>query len=376
MHDVTTNTNSGSTWSAVVVIRDAAVLLDACLGALTRCRPAPIEVIAVDDGSRDDSVAELAGWPAVHALVQPQSLGFGAAAQRGIAATFSPYVALITPEIEVGPEFARAALSAFAADRRLAAAELVALDSAGRSVPLAGPARPPLMVIDGPDPGGIVLRRDALDGMGGFDARFQSPAYSLADLSLRLQRAGSLVTSVSDIPVQVNALDLGRETVTTHGDRVRFAAKHLTPDRWWYEFVPAEIGRLRAALQGDLARDWPDRSGGAAVEALARHAPPARSLLDGSALLDAARAIASVRESLPVPHRPRRRLGRRAERPPGPTQEEFNAALIRVVDAQDRLNREIVADLIVVLLDLVGAHSVDAPGTSDGVTADPDRVGQ
>ena len=46
-------------WTAVVVNYNGAGYLDACLRALEQTRPAPAEIVVVDNASTDDSLQEL-----------------------------------------------------------------------------------------------------------------------------------------------------------------------------------------------------------------------------------------------------------------------------------------------------------------------------
>ncbi|MGO8870122.1 MAG: glycosyltransferase family 2 protein [Acidimicrobiales bacterium] len=77
--------------------------------ALIRCverldsEPA-VEVVVVDNGSHDRSVeAVRARFSDVEVLVPGRNLGYGAAANRGVAATTTPLVLVCNPDLEVRP---------------------------------------------------------------------------------------------------------------------------------------------------------------------------------------------------------------------------------------------------------------------------------
>lgn len=62
------------------------------------------ELVVVDNGSVDGSVDEVhRRFPDVEVLVPGSNLGYGAAANRGMAATTEPLVLVCNPDLEVGP---------------------------------------------------------------------------------------------------------------------------------------------------------------------------------------------------------------------------------------------------------------------------------
>jgi N-acetylglucosaminyl-diphospho-decaprenol L-rhamnosyltransferase len=79
------------------------------------------DIVVVDNGSVDDSLAALqsadGGVRVVHA---GSNLGFGGAANRGVAATDTRYVAVLNPDVVVKPETIGALVAALDANPRLA----------------------------------------------------------------------------------------------------------------------------------------------------------------------------------------------------------------------------------------------------------------
>jgi N-acetylglucosaminyl-diphospho-decaprenol L-rhamnosyltransferase len=77
--------------------------------ALVRCvedlrAEGPSELVVVDNGSTDGSVHELtARFPEVDVLVPGRNLGYGSAANRGVAATRAPWVLVCNPDLAVHP---------------------------------------------------------------------------------------------------------------------------------------------------------------------------------------------------------------------------------------------------------------------------------
>src|SRR5690348_1558145 len=111
-------------WAAVVVNYEAGSVLTECIRSLRADTSAgPVELVVVDNGSRDDSIArlqaEIADVRVVHA---PGNVGYARGANLGIAATRAPIVALVNPDATVDGGTAAAMLACFDADSRLGAA--------------------------------------------------------------------------------------------------------------------------------------------------------------------------------------------------------------------------------------------------------------
>jgi N-acetylglucosaminyl-diphospho-decaprenol L-rhamnosyltransferase len=93
----------------VVVNFNAGRFLDACLTTIENCvdtngNNAVTRILVVDNGSTDDSGETVRKHPNVEWLQTGVNLGFGKAANRGVAATNAPYVLLINPDTEIDPK--------------------------------------------------------------------------------------------------------------------------------------------------------------------------------------------------------------------------------------------------------------------------------
>ncbi|MHB1986814.1 MAG: glycosyltransferase family 2 protein [Acidimicrobiales bacterium] len=88
--------------AAVVVNYNAGEALARCVASL---RSAGVEeIVVVDNGSSDGSVATLAAvQPPVGVLETARNIGYGAAANKGAAATASPYLLICNPDLVVEP---------------------------------------------------------------------------------------------------------------------------------------------------------------------------------------------------------------------------------------------------------------------------------
>jgi len=96
------------TVSVVIPTWNGRTLLDVALASIERQSLAPLEVIVVDNGSTDGTVAWLAErWPAVTVVALGSNEGFAAASNRGISRARGEIVALINNDVELDPEFLR-----------------------------------------------------------------------------------------------------------------------------------------------------------------------------------------------------------------------------------------------------------------------------
>jgi N-acetylglucosaminyl-diphospho-decaprenol L-rhamnosyltransferase len=282
-------------WAAVVVNYEAGASLAACVASLLADDTAggPPEVVVVDNGSADGSAEQMrAAFPGVPVVEPGANLGYGRAANLGIAATRAPVVAVLNPDAVVAPGTAAAMLGRFDADPRLAAVGPQLLNPDGshypsaRSAPSLGdaighavlgsivtdnrytqsyrqldadPALP--RDVEWVSGAALWLRREALDRVGGWDERFFL-FFEDVDLCRRLGADGWTIAYEPG----------GRVTHTVGGSRARrplrsivehHRAAYQYADKWWQ-------GRRRLLLPvaaGFLAARGAVVAGGAALRA-------------------------------------------------------------------------------------------------------------
>jgi GT2 family glycosyltransferase len=107
-------------YSVVVVTYDHAETLPAVLAAVESLDPAPQRLVLVDNASTDGSTtiaADRNSLLRIDILEEDSNTGFAAAANRGIAATQTPWVLLLNPDCAPSPDFV-AQLFEGAANRR------------------------------------------------------------------------------------------------------------------------------------------------------------------------------------------------------------------------------------------------------------------
>src|SRR3954468_16574973 len=90
--------------SAVLVTWNSAETLRRCLDGIAKQTHSPVELIVVDNASRDGS-AEIA-WPdAAHVIRNETNRGFSVAVNQGIAMATGELVALVNPDCYFEPDY-------------------------------------------------------------------------------------------------------------------------------------------------------------------------------------------------------------------------------------------------------------------------------
>jgi N-acetylglucosaminyl-diphospho-decaprenol L-rhamnosyltransferase len=259
--------------SIVIPTHDTRELTLRCLGSLREARrggPEGIEIVLVDDASRDGTAAAAAAaHPEVTILRNDEPAGFTRAANRGLAAARGDVLLLLNSDTEVDRPGLEALLDAFAADPRLGAAG-AALHypdgspqwSGGREptllwffglasglpallgrLPLYRRLRPPGAAPGRGDRGGrvdwvtgaaLAIRREAWEAAGPLDEGFRFYAQDL-DYCLRLRQGGWRVALLPGFRVlHHHGATIGRDPGARRrqhpellwSDLLRWAGKH------------------------------------------------------------------------------------------------------------------------------------------------------
>src|SRR5207244_1360931 len=101
--------------AVVVVSFNTRDVLERCLQSVIAA--APVETVVVDNGSSDGSAGLVrTRFPSVRLIVSHENLGYGSAANRGIAACSAPGVLLLNSDTVLAPD-ALGALGAYLAER-------------------------------------------------------------------------------------------------------------------------------------------------------------------------------------------------------------------------------------------------------------------
>jgi N-acetylglucosaminyl-diphospho-decaprenol L-rhamnosyltransferase len=213
--------------AAVVVNFQSGPALAHCVAQLREESPA--ELVVVDNGSSDGSLREVGDrFPDVEVVAPGSNLGYGAAANRGAAATTAPFLLVCNPDLDVHPGTLAALLASLVDDPGCALVGPLIRDAQGKRYPSA--RRFPNLIqaaghgllgiflpdnpftrayhqshLDGPDGAEgagaksetvdwvsgacFLVRRSAFEQVGGFDESYFMYAEDV-DLCWRLGRVG------------------------------------------------------------------------------------------------------------------------------------------------------------------------------------------
>ena len=229
--------------SVVVPTHDTRDLTLRCFSSLAEVIARGVEVVLVDDGSRDDTaVAARDRFPSVRVLLHDAARGFTASANDGLGAAHGDILLLLNSDTEVAENALSRLLQAFADDRRLGVASprllnpdrspqwsggdaptllwlfLLAsgLPAALHAIPGYRRLRPVRSETGGPldwvTGAAMAIRREAWDDVGPLDTRFRFYAQDL-DFCLRVRKAGWRVGLVpGSTIVHVGGATIGRRS--------------------------------------------------------------------------------------------------------------------------------------------------------------------
>jgi len=270
--------------AAIVVNYEAGPLLEGCVASLLD--EGVDELVVVDNGSTDGSADRVRRrWPGVEVVSPGRNLGYGAAANRGVAATRSADVLICNADLVVAPGSVAALVDALGArptvgiagplvrtpegDRYPSARRFPSLvDAAGHA--LLGMFRPRnrfteayqrsdlapvgdrVAPVDWVSGACLLARRSALERIGGFDEAYFMYAEDV-DLCWRAGRAGWGVVYVPGAEVThqqgvSTARHPYRMILEHHRSLLRFAGRSTTGwRRLLLPLVAAGIG-VRAVL--------------------------------------------------------------------------------------------------------------------------------
>jgi N-acetylglucosaminyl-diphospho-decaprenol L-rhamnosyltransferase len=255
-------------WAAVVVNFETGPLLVECIGSvLADTSAGPVELVVVDNRSRDDSLAVLfAAHPDVRVVRAPDNVGYARAANLGAASTKAPIVAVMNADTVLEPGTAGALVARLERESRLAACgprihNLDGSDYPGArslpSIPIAighgllglwwprnpftvryrqldaDPSVPRL--VDWVSGAAIWMRRRALDDVGGWDERYFMYLED-TDLCWRLRKSGwEIAYEPAGVVVHVQGASASRRPyrmlLEHHRSAWRFARDRLTGAR-------------------------------------------------------------------------------------------------------------------------------------------------
>jgi hypothetical protein len=104
--------------STIIVNYNAGELLRSCVDSLLNC-PLEIEIIVVDNASKDGSLDALLGLPSVHIIKNSANVGFATACNRGARVASAPFLLFLNPDCSFNPGALAGLLNAMGVDERV-----------------------------------------------------------------------------------------------------------------------------------------------------------------------------------------------------------------------------------------------------------------
>lgn len=260
--------------SVIIPVWNGATDLPACLEALAAQTHAPLEIIAVDNASTDDSTTWIATHhPTVRLLRNQENLGFGEACNRGLAEAKGEILILLNQDTVVRPGWAAALATTLAehADVGIAGSKALYADGtiqhAGGVVDAQGGGShlgyrqqdqgqfDELVDVEYVTGASLAMRRRLYEQIGGFDPGFYPAYLEDVDLCWRARAAGWRVVYAPQSVLIHNERSVAASPtyegkLLFHRHRLRFVCKHWSADKLRSEFLPVESAWLRGLGPG------------------------------------------------------------------------------------------------------------------------------
>jgi GT2 family glycosyltransferase len=213
--------------SVLIVSHNSAPALRACIEALERSSERQsIEILVVDNGSRDGSASIDSDFPGVTVLRLPHNLGLTRARNIGIRTAKAEHLLLLSPDVLVEPATVMSLARRLAAESSALAVCPLLIDEQGRGVSTGRklptpeqlktawrePGSIPATSIDAGagsqaverhDGKALLLRRQTLLGIHYLDEQY-GEAWIDLELAWQIRRAGKKILVLPDVPARLN----------------------------------------------------------------------------------------------------------------------------------------------------------------------------
>ncbi len=261
------------TIAAIIPVYNGATYLEPCLRALGAQRDVTLRVIAVENGSTDDSAAVVRRFPKVELLDAGRPLGFSAACNVGIAAALRDVavqtVVLLNQDTVVDPGFAAAIVAPLEHDAGLGVVGSLARFPDGRTQHAGGEliwplgyGRNRLEIRAAPADymafHGVALRRAMLAQIGALDEGFGPAYFEDADLCLRATAAGWRIALAEDATL-IHDEGAERQRGYRHAallerNRLRLMLKHRSRDDIAFALAGPEREQLETRARAGVSQ--------------------------------------------------------------------------------------------------------------------------
>jgi N-acetylglucosaminyl-diphospho-decaprenol L-rhamnosyltransferase len=234
--------------SVLIVSHNCVDMLRTCLQAIERAQGREtIEILVVDNGSRDGSATVDSEFPGVTVLRLPRHFGQTKARNIGIRTAKGSCLLLLSPDVEVGPDTIAALAARLEQETGALAIAPMLVDEAGgpvtesRRLPTAevlsrcwriGIPGDRVMVAPGEtlpvelhDGRALMLRRQVIQGINYLDERF-GEFWSDVDLAYQIRRAGRKILIAGDIRATVREPLASEDGLPYEADRAAGAAAY------------------------------------------------------------------------------------------------------------------------------------------------------
>lgn len=260
--------------SIVIVTYNSVESIDRCLAAIDVLDPPAREVIVIDNGSEDETVAHVGAWPTVRCIEAGSNLGFAAAANCGARRARGQYLLFLNPDAVVADDcLGWMCARLIEAEGGIVGCKIYAEDGAtlqhvggrlrwnavsehvGRGEPDEGQYETvgAQRYVSGAT---LLVSTEDWHRLGGFDERFRPLYYEDADLCVRARTMGLPV--VLEPRATVRHLEGGSSWVgggtnegvrrpgaqfyeAYHTNRLRFVLKHYSVMGLITRFLPGEV---------------------------------------------------------------------------------------------------------------------------------------
>lgn len=251
--------------SVVILTYNSAAFLPLCLEELGRSRGVELEVIVVDNNSKDDSAALAQSHPLVNRVIQTgANLGYSGGNNVGWRAAKHPSLVLLNPDCCVTRNAIRQLVQPLLDDPTIGVTGAKLYYPNSRRIQHAGGIRHPNamsehrgafriddglwdtdMDVDYVTGALIGMRRAEMEALGGLDEDFHPAYYEESDLAWRFQLSGRRVRYVASAVGyhwESPGLELNspRFVRTSYRSRMIWLIKNYSLRQWALEFLPFE----------------------------------------------------------------------------------------------------------------------------------------
>jgi len=193
----------GSCVGVIIPVLNAAGHLSRAIESVAAQRPAPLDIVVVDGGSIDDSVALAQSYPAVR-VVHQHGRGLGSARNQGLAAVAGEYIGFCDADDRWSTDALALRLNALERDPdAMAVIGQILFDSPKGTTPTRLQTTRVGTTRMGFTPGALLARRAAFDRIGAFDECMAIGSDS--DWFVRLQQSSMRLLFIDEVVLHKSA---------------------------------------------------------------------------------------------------------------------------------------------------------------------------